>query len=376
MTVFADPLQLTCLIAALVAVAFWLEHRFAWAKKVGASLLIIAFGALFSNLDLVPLSSPVYDMIFGPVTSLAIVWLLFAVDLRDLRKAGPTMLAAFGVAVTATAFGALAAAFIFSDAFPEDNWRLAGVMTGTYAGGSLNFVAVGREVGLEDALYAAATAADNVLTALWFGATSLIPLWLMGIFAGRARANAPQSVADDPGLTNRKVQLVPSSLAWLLALGLGLIAAANFLGEATGWPSVLFLTTLALALAQLPMIRRLDGALELGILALNFFFVVIGIGSKLSEIWKVGPEVFYFTLVVVVGHGLILYGVGWLLRLDVATLSVASQAAVGGPSTAMALAEARGWHGLALPGIVVGLAGYAVGTYLGLLIAWVVRTVV
>ncbi|NES71184.1 MAG: DUF819 family protein, partial [Okeania sp. SIO2D1] len=49
-------------------------------------------------------------------------------------------------------------------AFPEDSWRLAGVMTGTYAGGSLNFVSVGREVGLADVMFSAAAAADNVLT--------------------------------------------------------------------------------------------------------------------------------------------------------------------------------------------------------------------
>jgi uncharacterized membrane protein len=68
------------------------------------------------------------------VTSLAIVWLLLAVDLRELKAAGPRMLLAFAVAVLATCVGAMSAAAVLGHAFPDDGWRLAGVMTGTYAG--------------------------------------------------------------------------------------------------------------------------------------------------------------------------------------------------------------------------------------------------
>ena len=50
----------------------------------------------------------------------------------------------------------------------------------------------------------------------------------------------------------------------------------------------------------------------------------------------------------------------------VETTSVASQAAVGGPSPTLALATSRGWHELALPGVVVGLLGYGIGNYAGL----------
>ena len=86
-----------------------------------------------------------------------------------------------------------------------------------------------------------------------------------------------------------------------------------------------------------------------------------------------GVEIFYFTLVIVGIHGLIVFGGGRLLRLDVGTLAVASQAAVGGPSSALAVAVSRKWKGLILPGIIVGLLGYALGNYLGFAIAYLVR---
>jgi uncharacterized membrane protein len=113
--------------------------------------------------------------------------------------------------------------------------------------------------------------------------------------------------------------------------------------------------------------------MQLGSLALQLFFVVIGIHSRISEILSVGVEVFWLTLVIVGVHGLVVYGFGRLLKLDLATLSVASQAAVGGPSSAMAVAVAREWRGLILPGIAVGLFGYAVGNYLGFGVASLVR---
>ncbi len=94
----------------------------------------------------------------------------------------------------------------------------------------------------------------------------------------------------------------------------------------------------------------------------------------MDEILRVGPEVLYITALVVFVHGIIVYGGGWLARLDIGTASVASQAAVGGPSSALALAIARDWPRLALPGIAVGLLGYAVGTYAGLGVAWLVRS--
>lgn len=376
-----SPLALTATVAAVAALGLWLEDRFRWAAKVGASMLIIALGAVLSNLDLVPAASPVYGGIYGPVTSLAIVWLLLAVDLKDLQLAGPRMLLAFALAAAATAAGAVAATLAFGPAVGPEAWKLSGVMTGTYTGGSLNFAAVGRGLGLPEALFTSAMAADNVLTALWLGATLTLPVAL-----ARFYPRPPEPPAD--GQPRRReatdflapVPMKAVDIALLLGLGLGVV----WLAEAVaGWlagvpalgavPSVLWLTTLALAVGQLPPVRRLTGALQLGTLALNLFFVAIGIGSRVAEIFRLGPQVFYFTLTVVATHGLLTYGGARLFKLDLETTSVASQAAVGGPSTAMALAVARHRPELALPGVAVGLLGYAVGNYLGFAVAYLMR---
>ena len=108
------PLAVAAVVAAVAALAFVLDRRVPALSKVGASLLCIVFGAALSNLGLVPASSPFYDGIGGPVTSLAIAWLLLAVNLSDVPRAGPRVVGAFALACLGTAVGAFFAAICFA----------------------------------------------------------------------------------------------------------------------------------------------------------------------------------------------------------------------------------------------------------------------
>lgn len=375
-----SPLSLATTIAAVTALAFWLDHRYTWASTVGASLLAIVFGAVLSNLGLVPAESPVYGAVTGPVTSLAIVWLLLAVHVGDLRRAGPRMLGAYGLALVGTALGTAVGTAAFSAVFGEDAWRLAGAFMGTYSGGSLNFVAVGRGLELPETLFAGAAAADNLTTGLWLGACLVLPALLgrwypdppSGAGGGGEEGSDASEEAAHPFFDAAPVSVL--RLALLLGLGLAVLVAARYAHRLVpAVPEVLWLTTLALALGHLRPVARLEGALQLGNYALHLFFVVIGAYSRIGEILSVGLAVFWFTLTVVGVHGLVVFGLGRAAKLDPGTLSVASQAAVGGPSTALAVAVSREWPVLVLPGVAVGLLGYAAGNYLGFAVGHLAR---
>ncbi len=386
-----SPLYLSAAVVAITALGFWLERNVRFLSRVGASLLVIVLGALLSNLGLVPARSPVYGAITGPVTSLAIAWLLLSVHIGDLKLVGPRMVAAFGLAAAGTVLGAAAGTLLFSPHFAENAWRLAGAFTGTYTGGSLNFVAVGRGLELPETLFAGATAADNLTTGLWLGSCLLLPVWLRRFYPapipgeedGADRGpdegdaehdSSAERMAETAHPFFRTAPVSVLSLAKLIALGFLLLAAARGMGTLVpGVPTVLWLTTLALAVAHVPRFSRMDGAMQLGNFALHLFFAVIGIYSVIGQILTVGVSVFFFTLVVVGIHGLVVFGGGRLLNMDVGTLSVASQAAVGGPSSALAVAVSRRWRALILPGVTVGLIGYAAGNYLGYGIGYVVR---
>ncbi|HUF61481.1 MAG TPA: DUF819 family protein [Verrucomicrobiales bacterium] len=377
----SDPLPAAAAVCVITAAGYVLSARFQWAAMLGPSLLVLILGALASNLSLLTPASPVYGIVQGPVVSMAIVWLLLAINLKDLRRAGIPMLSAFAIGVVATCICGIIAGFVFRGVFPADSWKLAGVMTATYSGGSLNFVAAGSAVDLPTEIYGAAQASDNVLTALWFAATLTLPILLGRWRAVPSRAGeAKSSQSPAPAAHNGMLSAVrPIDIASLGALALLLIAAAQWTASRASFlPEVVWLTTFALLTGQIPVVRRLRGAFLLGHVALHLFFTVIGISSVVSEILRAGPGVFGFTALVVFGHGFLLFGVaaligrmGWGLGWD--TVAVASQAAVGGPSTAMALAASRKRPDLVGPGMAAGLLGYAVGTYLGLGVASLVR---
>lgn len=368
------PLAVAGLIVASAALAFWLDFKVRALSKVGASLMAIAFGAALSNAGVVPATSPVYDAVGGPLTSLAIVWLLLSVNLRDLRAAGPRMLGAFGLAVLGTVAGAFVGAFVYAGVLGEDTWRLAGTLTGTYTGGSVNFVAVGRALELPETLFAGATAADALSTALWLAATLMLPIWLAPFFPAAEGGHQHGEGVEPAHPFFVKQPVSTMDLSVLVAVGFVLLIASEWLGALVPWVHpVLWLTTLALVVGHSRYFDDPRGALQVGTLALHFFFVVIGIWSRVADIFAVGVHVFYYTSLVVAVHGLIVYGVGRWLRFDLGTLSVASQAAVGGPSSALAVAVSRKWPALILPGVIVGLVGYAVGNYIGFGVGQLVR---
>ncbi len=138
-------------------------------------------------------------------------------------------------------------------------------------------------------------------------------------------------------------------------------------------PEVLWLTTIVLIVAQLPAVQALVGSALWGNYLLLLFLASNGAQSVIANIFNIGPAVFYFALITVAFHGIVIFGVGWLVGLDLPTLAVASQANVGGPASALAIAGARGYADRLLPGVAVGLLGYAIGNYSGFVVAALMR---
>lgn len=56
---------------------------------------------------------------------------------------------------------------------------------------------------------------------------------------------------------------------------------------------------------------------------------------------------------------------GKVFQIDLEHILLASNATVGGPTTASAMAIAKGWGSLVGPILVVGTLGYIIGNYIG-----------
>jgi uncharacterized membrane protein len=376
-----DPLFLVSILAANVLVAELLA-RYTPLRHLGTALLVIVTTAVCANVGLIPTvtaGSPVYDAIFDPVAYLAIFLLLLRVNLRDVLKAGGAMIALFLLGAVGTVLGVVAGMSVLGgpERFGELYRALGGMFVGTYVGGSLNFNAIALEYGVTErpVLLAGANAVDAGMSTVWMALGIVAPRLLRVLF-GRARPARTASAGVDPGGIGVDTEPVHAlDLAWCVALSaLGLVASrwsAAWLSARLGWnvPMILVLTTLALALAQAPAVKRLVGARLLGMFGVYLFLAVIGALCDLAalrETGSVGWSIFLFVCVVLLVHGLVVFGAAALLGLDFDAASVASQANVGGGTTALALARSLGRPDLVLPAILIGSLGTALGTFLGI----------
>ncbi len=399
-----NPTAIFALLAAAVALAIILEERTKTFRALGSALVGILLGMLLSNTGILPGESPAYDFLGGPAVSAGIILILLTVDIRSVAQAGPRMLAAFTLGGIGSAIGASTAAFFLADSIGDETWKLAGQYAATYTGGGVNFAAVGAALDTSGELFAAGIAADVTMTAIWMATCLTVPVLFASLDRKEARVVAeegiagtdgsagvsetyrggPERVESQGGGTASLHQMLYSSvgsiglfdLAMMAMIVLGTLWVSDWLGVALApMPSVFFLTTIALVLAQLPQVRALKGAGVIGNYLVLIFLASNGAMSVLANIVVIGPPIVYFALGTVLIHGIVIFGVGRLVGLDLKTLAVASQANVGGPASAMALAAARGYTDRLLPGVAVGLVGYAAGNYLGLFVAAMMRGV-
>jgi len=295
------------------------------------------------------------------------------------------MTVAFVVAALGTVLGVVVASLTLeawlAPILGDASWKIAGPYTGTYIGGSLNFFALwsGLEIGLPD-LFAAANAVDNLSIFPLFG------IWVLAARLGRSRFPVAErwrlrpaaEPAGEPA-SDGPPRLIPSHVVTLGFAAVAVMAVSGLVKTRLldpvlpGVPTILLVTTFALLLGQLGPIRRLEGAWEIGNLAFYVFFAAVGAMIHILNAIRLAPVLFAYVAIVVACHMAVVYGVGRMLRLDLGVLTIASAAAKTGPPMVLPLAEQLGWKHLALPGVLMGLLGYAVGNYAGIAVAYLVR---
>ena len=372
------PLFVLAILCLNVVLCEWLAAK-PYFRHLGTALMVILLTALVANLGLIPASSPpspVYDGIFAYVAPISIFLLMLSVNLKSIRRAGPSMVGLFLVGALGTVLGVVVAvkAFDVAALLGDKHYALAGMLAGTYTGGSLNFNAVALHYGMarEGTLYAAATAADNIVTALWMIATLALPALLRGKKYQLEKVPEAETAAN-PDSFDEQETINPMDVGLLTTLAFGAVFLADWVKTIfPALPTILTITTVALVLAQFPLVSRLRGSRVLGMFLIYLFLAVIGAYCDVPALLQDGTLAIWLLVIVctiVLVHAALLVGVAKLLKQDADVVAVASQANIGGSSSALALARSLGRPDLQLPAILVGTLGNGLGTYLGFAVA-------
>ena len=379
MALISNPIYVLTVLCLMVILAVY-ASKTKVGKKLGAALLVILFTAVIANLNLIPSASnsiPLYSGIFKYIAPLAIFFLLLKINISTIKQAGLPMIGLFLMGSLATTLGILIAWFLISPehVFGDNGKIIAGMLTGTYTGGSINFNAVALEYGFQEqgALYAGVIAVDNVITTVWIMVTLAMPVVLKNIWPGKAASNTTIKSEETAHPEDELMDL--HALMWLLFLGLAAFLVSELFKQLVPQiPSILTLSTIGIILAQTKFVADLKGSHNLGLYLVFIFLAVIGAYCEISavvELKDLGMTLLLFTGLAVILHGLIIILAGGLLYRDWEMIAIVSQANIGGGTTALALAESFGRKELVLPAILVGSLGSALGTYLGFFVIYI-----
>jgi uncharacterized membrane protein len=365
------------LMAALFVIAggaFLAERTRIGANLTGAVIALLA-AILAANLRIIPHTAPAYGFVFTYFVPILIPLFLFKANLRTMifettRMTGAFLIASAGtiigvlVAASFLDLGSLATAATTDPALREAG--IAGLFTSTYIGGSVNYAALGEITGLrtDASFFSAATATDNLFSAVFLSVLALLPGWNW-----LARRFTQHEHGEEQAVAQRTDAISATSLTLALATAISFVAIGDAITAWIGMPSARYavITALVVSAATLfpQFMEKLHGGFELGVSLAFVFFAAIAAGANLVAMVQIAPLLVVLVVILLSVHLAVLLGAGWLFRLTLPELVTASNAAVLGATTAPALAAARGWHDLVTPGVLVGVLGYALGTFAG-----------
>lgn len=390
---------LLALMCGWVALSIWLEQKYKWASKLSGAILALIGALLMVNLNIIPVSAPVFDdFVWGIAVPLAIPMLLLKCDLKKMWKDTGRFLVIFLIGSVGTIVGALLAFVLLRGTGLENLAASAATMTGSYIGGGVNFSALAATYMAGTTTIGSLTVADNLLMALYFFVLLFIPTQrfflkkylhphMDEVQAGLDKSEVEQEKTRAAAFWGRK-EISIKDIAINVALAAIIVMISQLLA---GWIGGMFpadggfvvnlfssllgsqyiwITTLSILVATLGSRQadQISGSQEIGTYLIYLFFFVIGVPASIGALISQAPLLLVLTGVMVLVNMLFSFGFGRLFKFSLEEIILASNANIGGPTTAAAMAISQGWTKLIGPSMLIGTFGYALGTYLGVIV--------
>ena len=378
-----------------VAVSVYLEQTYAWASRISGAVIALIFALVLVNTNIIPPHAELYDdIVWGYVVPIAIPLLLLQTNIVKIWRETGRLLVIFLIGAAGTICGALIGCAILGSAI-DGLPKVAAMMTGSYIGGGVNFTALADAFKVSGTLVSSTIVADNLNMAIYF----LILLAIAGnAFFRRIYTHPLIDAVEKNGESDEGKTLAAQywgrkdislrDIAMCVTYAVVVVTVSKFIGATLGtvispdanWFTKMCNTFLGSQYVWITLISMIfatffekqasamNGAQEIGTFFIYMFFFVIGVPASIMEILTNAPLLFVFCLIMVVVNMLFCLIGGKMLGFALEDILIASNANIGGPTTAAGMAISQGWNALVGPAMLVGTLGYVIGTYLGIIV--------
>lgn len=380
----------------------WLCRKVKFFNRIGPILILYIIGLIAGNLRIMPEGAPgLQSALTSGLIPVAIPMMLITLNFKKFPIKNSILTLACGV-VSVSIMVVLGFLLLKNNLGP-DGWKTGGMIAGVETGGTPNMASLQLMLGASPETYILLTTYDMVVCFIYL-------VFLMGFgirffrrilprtgitadgIAAREAENGIRTKEYDPYVGIFKWKYMRQILAGLglsvLALAVSFVAAAmaggglsRGLGEITGGGSfmvilILTLTTLGIAASFIPGVRKLEKSYDGGMYLVYIFSIVIASMADLTRLDVMGGlYLLLFVAIVVYGSLIVQTLLSKLLGIDADTMIISSVSLINSPPFVPMMAAAMKNRDAIIPGIAVGIVGYAVGNYLGIIIAELLRII-
>lgn len=374
-----------CLIPAGV---LWLCRRFSWLGKIGPVMLLYAIGVFIGNIGLMPRELPVMQEIMSnAMVPLAIPMMLFGCTFRKTGTHSQLLALVTGMisVVCAVVIGFL----LFGKHIP-DAAKIGGMLTGVYTGGTINLAALKTMLGVDEETYILINSYDILVSFLYLSFLLAVGIRLFRKFLPNEKRvyNASDEAAIQAEIEREaanpyKGLFTRSGLGQAGKLtGVTLLITAVSGCAALLLPSgmfmtafILLLTTLGIACSFIKPIREMKYSYDIGMYFIYIFCLAVASMADLGKLdFSGGIWLPAYLLVAVFGSLLLQFIFAKIFRIDSDMMVIASVTYINSPPFVPMMAAAMKNRDVLVPGLSIGILGYAVGNYLGFLISQLLGT--
>lgn len=396
-------------------------HRFPFVNKLGAVIIAYVVGLLLGNIGVLPsmgaflseyltmnpkvtsaeveafamsgqistrelLAYKIHglrDVLMSITILLAIPLMLFSANIREWgRMAGKTLISLV-VGLFSVVVVIVAGYFIFRSKGMPDLWKVSGLLIGVYTGGTPNLASLKMMLNVDANTYILTHTYDLVIGVFYLAFLMTIGQKIFHRFLPKFPIYIdPVTVRDLDGKdpfwgTLRREKFVPLLKAYALAIGIFAVGAALSMlvpEKTTMVIVILTITTLGILASLMPAINRIDRTFESGMYLILIFSIVVASMADVRNFAGLTPGLFGYVTLAVFGSLFMHVLLSKLFGVDADTTMITSVAFICSPPFVPVIAGALGNRHIVITGITIGIIGYALGNYLGFIVAQVLST--